>query len=68
MSSPDSNLDQEIKTLEQNIASLIEELRRSSEIPCASLRHLTSNFLRVVITRVVEKLRDLRLQRDQENN
>ena len=54
MAYPKSNLDQEIETLEQDIAVLIQESRKKFEITCPSLKHLTSNFLSIVIARAVQ--------------
>lgn len=55
-----SDLTQQIEEQEEFIQSLIQEVRRASNIECPALRGITTNFLQVIISRALAKLRQLR--------
>ena len=59
-----SDLTQQIEEQEEFIQSLILELRRARNIECPTLRGITTNFLKAIISRALAKLRQLR-QRQQ---
>ena len=59
-----SDLTQQIEEQEEFIQSLIQELSRARNIECPTLRGITTNFLRAIISRALAKLGQLR-QRQQ---